>query len=203
VPLNLPVGEDEALARALAGREELGQVREGIGGAEAGVRLATAAFLPAVSLALDYGFQGRDIRFSGEQDFWTASVAVSWNLFNGGQDAARRQGARADAERLRVRLQETEDLVRLDVRQAFEAAVVAREAIATADARLAAATRTFELVSRRYEEGLATPVELLDARTTLTSAELNRVVTLYRYAIQRVDLERAAALRDLEGREES
>jgi outer membrane protein TolC len=165
--------------------------------------LATAAFLPAVALALDYGFQGRDVRFNGDHDFWTASVAVSWNLFNGGQDAARRQGARADAERLRARLEEAEDLVRLDVRQAFEAAVVARDAIATAEARLVAARRTFELVSRRYQEGLATPVELLDARTTLTSAELNRVVTLYRFAIHRVDLERAAALRDLGRLEES
>jgi hypothetical protein len=37
----------------------------------------------------------------------------------------------------------------------------------------------------------------VDARTALTSAELNRVMTAYRYAIRYVDLERAAALRDL------
>ena len=50
---------------------------------------------------------------------------------------------------------------------------------------------------RRYEEGLATQVEYLDARTTFTTAELNRSATVYRYAIRYVDLERAAALRDL------
>jgi outer membrane protein len=75
--------------------------------------------------------------------------------------------------------------------------VVARDAIATAEARLAAARRSFELVRRRYEEGLASQVEFLDARTAFTSAELNRVATTYRYAIRYVDLERAAALRDL------
>jgi hypothetical protein len=37
----------------------------------------------------------------------------------------------------------------------------------------------------------------VDARTSLTQAESNQVLTLYRYAIHWVDLERAAALRDL------
>ncbi|MGH7447101.1 MAG: TolC family protein [Longimicrobiales bacterium] len=201
--LDLPVREEEAEARALSGREELREVQAGIGGAEAGVRQASAAFLPAVSVALDYGFQGRDVRFSDAQDFWTASVVVSWNLFSGGQDLARRQAAQADAARLRTRLREAEDLVRLDVRQAYQAAAVARDAIGTAEDRRAAARRTFELVSRRYAEGLASPIEFLDARTALTRAELNRVVTLYRYAIRRVDLVRAAALLDLTAMEKS
>ena len=88
-------------------------------------------------------------------------------------------------------------MVRLDVRQAYRATLVARDAIEAAQDRLASAQRSFQLVRRRYEEGLATQIEFLDARTTLTSAELNRVVTVYRYAIRWVDLERAAALRDL------
>jgi outer membrane protein len=89
------------------------------------------------------------------------------------------------------------------VRQAYDAAVVARDAIGTAEARLAAARRSFELVRRRYEEGLASQVEFIDARTAYTNADLNRVVTVYRYAIRYVDLERAAALRELDrnGRE--
>src|SRR5256712_742689 len=74
---------------------------------------------------------------------------------------------------------------------------VARAAITTADARLEAARRTFELVRRRYEEGVASPIEFVDARTAYTSAQLNRVVTAYRYAMRWVELERAAALREV------
>src|SRR3989442_1216380 len=70
-------------------------------------------------------------------------------------------------------------------------------AAATADARLEAARRTFALVRRRYDEGIASPIEFVDARTAYTSAELNRVLTAYRYAMRWVDLERAAALRTL------
>jgi outer membrane protein len=193
----IALSEEQAVVSALARREELTQTDAGVRAADAGVRLASASFLPSIGLALDYGFQGSDLRFSGDNDFAVASVVLSWNLSIGGSDRARRSAARADAERLRLHRAELEDLVRLDVRQAYDAAVVARDAIATAGARLAAARRSFELVRRRYEEGLASQVEFLDARTAFTSAELNRVATVYRYAIRYVDLERAAALRDL------
>jgi outer membrane protein TolC len=189
--------QEQAVVSALARREELAGAESQIRAADAGVRLATAAFLPAVSLVADYGYQGSEFRFSGDEDFRAVSLVFSWELFNGGGDQARRSAARAEAERLRLRRTDLEDEVRLDVRQAYEAAVVAREAIATAEARLAAAQRSFELVRRRYEEGLVTLVEFLDARTAFTSATLNRSATVYRYAIRYVDLERAAALRDL------
>ena len=194
----LTLTEEQAVANALTRREELPQAKAGIRAAEAGVRLATASFLPSVSIALDYGFQGSDLSFSRENDFAVASVVVSWNLFNGGRDLARRQSAQLEADRLRLRRTELEDLIRLEVRQAYEAAVVARNAITTAEARLAAAKRSFELVRRRYQEGVATQVEFLDARTSFTNSELNRTQTVYRYAIRYVELERAAALRRID-----
>jgi outer membrane protein TolC len=197
VRFELTLTEEQVVSSALARREELFQAGAGIQAAEAGVRLATSSFLPSVSLALDYGFQGNDLSFSRENDFAMASVVVSWNLFRGGRDQARRQSAKLEADRLRLRRTELEDLVRLDARQAYEAAVVARDAIATSEARLAAAQRSFDLIRRRYEEGLATQVEFLDARTSFTNADLNRIQTVYRYAVRYVDLERAAALREI------
>lgn len=187
----------DAEVSALAGREELQVAGAGVAAADAGTRMVAAAFLPSVSLALDYTLQGRELRLDREDEAWAASVVVSWNLFNGGQDRARLQGARSDAARVRVQVQEVEELIRLDVRQAHEAARVAEAARVPAEARLAAARRAFELVRRRSEEGLATPLEFLDARSTLTAAELNRVITLHREAVRRVELERAAALRSL------
>jgi outer membrane protein TolC len=175
----------------------LRQADAGVRTAVAGKRVATAAFMPSAALALDYGYQGPDLAFREDEDFWTASVVVSWSLFNSGRDPARRAAAGYDADRARARRQELADLIALDARNAHQAALVARAAIATAEARLEAARRTSTLVRRRFEEGAASSFELVDARAALTSAELNRVLTAYRYAIRWVDLERAAALRDL------
>ncbi len=195
--LPLDITADSAVARALAAREELRQADAGVRAAQASGRAATAAFFPSVSVALDYGFQGPDIAFRSSNDFWLASVVVSWNLFNGGRDAARASEAGYEADRARTQRQDLADRIALQVRTAHEAAAVARSAITTADARLEAARRTFELVRRRYEEGVASPIEFVDARTAYTSAQLNRVLTAYRYAIRWVELERAAALREV------
>ena len=171
---------------------------DGVGAAQALSRAATAAYLPSVSLAVDYGFQGRDLAFRPSQDYWVASVVVSWNLFDGGQDAARRGAAGLEVARIRTLRQDLEEKIALEVRTAYDAAATARAAIATATDRLDAARSTWQLVRRRYEEGVAGSVELVDARTELTTAELNRSVTAYQYAIRYVELERAAALRDID-----
>jgi outer membrane protein TolC len=197
VLFELTLMEDEVVRLALEHRSELDALRENIRASEARVRAARASSLPEMAFALDYGFQGKDLAFNGEQAFWAASLIVSWNLYDGGQDGARRSAAQADARRASLQLEETEALIRLEVLHAYNAAVVARAAIATARDRLTAARRSFVLVRRRYEEGLASQVEFLDARTALTRAELNRVVTVYRYAIRWIELERAAALLDM------
>ncbi len=195
--LPLAISVDRAVAHALAAREELHEAEAAVRTGEAAMRVATAAYLPSVGVALEYGYQGSRPVFDRSEDYWTASVAVSWNLFNGGGDQARHAAAEYDVERVRTQRQDLTDKIALEVRTAHEAARVARTAIVTAEARLDAARRTFTLVRRRFEEGTASPFELVDARTGLTNAELNRVLTAYRYAIRWVDLERAAALRDV------
>jgi outer membrane protein TolC len=196
--LEIGITEYEANASAMERREELRQASSGLGAAQAAGRIATAAYLPSVALSLDYGYQGNDLGFSGDDDFVMASVVVSWSLFEGGRHGANRQAARADVDRSLAMRRQAEEMVRLDVQQAYESAVVARGAIDAAEARLASAERTFGLVRRKYEEGVASQIEFIDARVALTNAELNRVLTIYRYGVRWVELERAAALREIE-----
>ena len=196
--LPLPLAEDEAVRAALAGREELSQGDAGVRAAESQVRLARAGQLPTVALAVDYGIQGNAYRFGTDDDFAIASLVVSWNAWNGGQHGARREQARIDADMARSRREEIGRQVELHVRTAWRAAEVARTAIATAEDRLAAAERTYQLVERRWQEGIAPQIELLDARTAFTSAGLNLILTRYEYAARWVELERAAALRPLD-----
>lgn len=186
-----------SLASASARREELRQVSAGVDAARAQGRLATAAFLPSVGAAIDYGVQGNRYRFRRDADFAVATLQLQWNLFNGGQDVARRQQARLDEQRLLVQRRELERQIALEVRQAHEGAEVARRAVTTADARLAAADRAFQLVARRYTEGMSPLVEFLDARTAYTTAGLNRILSVYDALQRQVELARAAALDDV------
>lgn len=189
---------EEAVARGRRAREELMQLAAGVEVAEAQKRLARASYLPSVSLALDYGVQGNEYRLNRESDFAVVSVVATWNVFNGMQDAARAEQASLEAARTRMQQEDVERQIELQARTAWAAAKVGEKAVAAAQARAEAARRSYELVSRRYEEGMASPLELLDARTAHTNAELNRVLTVHEFFARRVELERAAALRDLD-----
>jgi outer membrane protein TolC len=189
---------DDAVRTALMRREELRQAEGGVRVAEAQQRLARSSLLPSVALAVDYGVQGNDYRFNARNDVAVASLVFSWNVFNGGQDDARRQQASLEVERGALRRQEIEHQIEMQVRQAYDAVTVAQRALRAAQDRLTAARRSFELVNRRHAEGIAPQIEYIDARTSLTNAELNSILTQYQYAADYVELERAAALRVLE-----
>jgi len=186
----------EALVHhALTARPELREADATIRSARASVRLATAGLLPSLAVAVDYGFSGNQLRFSGDNDLVMGTVALQWTPFRGGRDQARRDEALLALERTGTARRDLEETVGREVRNAWDAARVAREAIATAGERLAAASRTFELVRRRYEEGLASHLEFTQARADHTNAGLNELLTRYSYAARAVELERAAALR--------
>ena len=185
---------DDAIASGTGRRAELRALGAAERAALAQRRAAQSNYLPNLAVALDYGVQGNDYRFSRDVDFTTVSVVASWNLFNGGRDAARAEQAGLEARRLALQGEDAKRGVELQVRLAWQAAEVARAGIATAEDQRVAAARTHELVRRRAEEGLATPLELSQARTQLTAAELNAVFTSYDYYLRRVELDRAAAL---------
>lgn len=185
---------ESALAMGRDGREELRALEAARRSAEAQRRVAQGSFLPNLAVAVDYGIQGNEYRFARDADFTLVSVVASWNLFNGGRDQARVQQARLEAERYALQGEDATRGVELQVRMAWQAAAVARTAIETAEAQLEAADRTWQLVRRRAEEGLAPPIELSEARVARTAAQLNAVLTTYDYYLRRVELDRAAAL---------
>lgn len=185
------------LAHALTHREELAQAGSGITLARAQQRMATAAYLPSVALAASYGVQGDRYRFNTRNDVGLASLVMSWNAFNGGQDAARREQANATRTEAEYRRREAERAIALQLGNAYDAVQSARSTLTNASDRLASAERAFSLVQRRFAEGLATPVEFLSARTAFTSAAINQVITRFTFATRAVELERAAALRSL------
>lgn len=188
---------ETVLARALQRREELAQTGSLIEIARAQERVASSAFLPNLSLGASYGVQGDAYRFDRNNDVGLASLVLGWNLFNGTQDAARREQARASRTEAEYRRREAERAVRRDVLNAWDAVQAARSNLVTADDRYASAQRAFSLVQRRYAEGLATQIEFLSARSAFTGAALNQVITRFSFATRVVDLERAAALRSL------
>ncbi len=182
---------------ALAHREELQQADDRLHIAHAQRRIANAAYLPSVVLAASYGVQGDRYQFDRTRDVTIASLALTWNFFNGFQDHARREQASFARDEATYRRREIERIVRVQVVNAFDAVASARLSLTSANDRYESAQRAFALVQRRYAEGLSAQIDFLSARAAYTAAALNQVITRYTVAARVIDLERAAALRTL------
>ncbi len=178
-------------------REEFQVAGAAMGAARAQRNSAKSSLLPSVALAVDYGWQGNTYEFDRNHDVAVGSLVFSWSIFNGRQDAARLDAARSAQRGAELQRAEIDRQVALDVRTAWDALEVARENEAASVERLTSARAAFTLVDRRFTEGYAPHLEWSDARARLTAAELNVVLARYTLAARIVNLERAAALRDL------
>jgi outer membrane protein TolC len=184
-------------SRALAGREEFQQLQQAIAATGHAAKLATSAQLPTMSLVLDYGIQGEKYRFGQNDDFWVATIALQWNIFNGFQGRARREQALLEQQALQARLEELQNQVQLQILEAYDEVNVAKKIIAAANDRLASARQSFRIIAKKYDQGLSPQIEFLDARTMLTNAEINAILAKYDYQVKISRLERVAALYDL------
>jgi outer membrane protein len=200
-PPQAPAGQEGALEQlwsaALGRRPEVSRVDELRKAAEQQVRIARHQKWPTLSFGFDAGTQGIDYRFGEGYNFGTASLVFSWRLFDGGGDTARVRQARAAERQLVLRQEEVAQQIRLEVQQAFDRLTTARDSLATAAARADAARAAFRIASRKRDEGVISQVEFIDARSALTSAELNHNVTRFEVHARRAELEYATSTGDI------
>ncbi len=188
-----PADLESSVKTALQHREEIDQLGLAIEAAGNGVRLAGSGYLPSVNVVLDYGIQGEEYRFTDEDDFWMGSILFEWNLFDGFQKKARRDRAVLEKKHLETRFEQLRARIRLQVQEAYDNLHVARMGIDSARDRVASARFSFDIVRRKYREGMSPQIEFLDARNTLTSAEVSRIVAVYDYRIRLAEFERVTA----------
>ena len=199
-PADLQSGDaalEQLWGAALARRPELAQLEQLQRATTEQVRIARQQRWPTLVLALDGGVQGEDYRAGDGYNFATASVVFTWRLFDGGADAARVREARVAEQQLVLREEELAQQIRLEVQQAFDRLVAARDSLSTALARAEAARAGFRIASRKRDEGVISQVEFIDARSALTRAELNLNLTRFEVLARRAELEYATSSGEL------
>lgn len=172
-PPRLEESLDQLTEKALRRRPELLALRQSLEAARAGVEAAQAQRRPTVGAAVSIAGQGSEL--TDLDGSWTVSLNASLNLFDGGVSAAKIAQAEAGAREAAEALRQTEEGIRLEVRQAYQAVREAEEAEPLALSGQSQARENLELVQLRYEAGLATPVDVTDAQVALAQAEAGYV----------------------------
>ena len=160
------------------------------------VRVARGALLPSVSVNMNYGrqiFPSDVFRFSG-QDWrtdWNASVNVSVPIFSGFRRQAEIDQARITLDQERLRLGQLRESVQLEYEQARGERERAAATIAARQRTVDQAQRVHDLTVLRYEQGLATQLEVSDARLALLQARTNLAQAISDFRIADASLTRS------------
>lgn len=184
-----PINLEEARAKAIQNREEFRQLRSAVAVTKNSISLTKGTFLPGVTGVLDYGYQGEKYSFTEKDDYWMASLVLQWNLFNGFQDRSKYKQSSLEKQKFETQLLELENKIKLQVQEATENLSVAHKSIIAAEERLNSAKQSFKIVNKKYEQGMASQIEYIDARTTFTNAGINRVIFRYDFQIRFVEFE--------------
>jgi outer membrane protein TolC len=172
---------EEARITAIQNRDELQQIEEYIQLNQHVTSLHRGKNIPGLFGVVDYGFQGEQYGFTGDDDFMLASLVMKWNLFQGNINHQKVQQSRIEGEKLDELYQQTRQQISLEVINHFYGLKAAYESVESARTQTRSAMRAYELISRKYSEGQSSLLELIDARTSLTGAVANVIVARSEY----------------------
>lgn len=171
----------ERLARDIASLEP--RLRADVQGAQAGAASANAnadraraTMLPRVISFARRDLNSTDRPFGGSSS-WSVGVMASWSLFSGASELSDQRSAHARSAGATAQLAGSLATANLDLERTSLSlqTAVARLAIARTTAHHA--EEAHRIVTRKYEGGLATIVELLDAAVVETQALLGLSAT--------------------------
>lgn len=178
-PSELPLPTPTAVEVALQQRPDLQASRWAVQAAEARYHLAEAQDAPNLGLQTDY--VTRNAAGFVQPNQWTVGLNLQIPLFDGGLAEARAGQAREVTEQLRALLQQAERNARLELESLRLEAANRRERIEVARRSIESAAEALRIARLRYQNGLSTNVELLDAQAAYTAAQQDLVAARYQY----------------------
>jgi outer membrane protein len=182
-PLPLALADEELRRLAQANRPELKELAAGLAKGEIAVRQARGAYLPTLYGTAAYQMNDRDIPFGRDNDAWQVGATLRWELFDG----LRRGEVKGKAEALRSAAAEYLENGRKEVALQVEESMLRRweagKRLEVARHAVADAEEVVRLVSRRFENSLATFADLVDAQTALNRARAQLVGSGSDYAL--------------------
>lgn len=160
------------------------------------VRIARGAYLPSVDLHVNYGRQaypGKLFDLGGQPwrtDF-TAVVGVTVPIFSGFRTRAEIQQAEVGLTQERLRLAQLRENVQLQYEQAMGERERAAADLGGRQRTVEQAQRVHDLTVMRYDQGLATQLEVSDARLALLQARTNLAQAIADFHLAEADVNRA------------
>lgn len=192
MPRLLAGSEQDLRRQAIERQAQIAALRAQMEAAGAQVEAARAGRRPQVSLMLRQDFNDKGIGLDASSQ--TVAGMLTWTAFDAGATRAAIDHAEAGRQEIAARLRQAEDGIALQVAEARRRALEAEERLAARELAVEQAEEASRIVKRRYENAMATVVELLTAQTQLDRARAEAVTARHDLALRRAELARAVGV---------
>ncbi|MFO8111695.1 MAG: TolC family protein [Desulfosalsimonadaceae bacterium] len=182
---------DAYIEYAFQHRQDLLAAEKWLLAAESNVKAERRDFFPSLSVEGSYSMVDEDLVYEGDDYNWQAALVASLPLFTGFKNTADVAKARAAESEMQAAYNRAKQEIRLDVRQAYADIQTRKKMIRHLNDQVDSARANYEQVSAKFEEGLASTVDLVDADTALNEAELSMANVYYRLQLDHLSLKLA------------
>jgi outer membrane protein len=163
------------LSEAMNNRPDISQAQAAIGSSKASAKAAKISLYPIPQVTAEYqrglgGLSGNSTQIFG---------GISFNLFDGGANRAAYREAKANQESAEKRHQQLIKDIEAQVRQAHINVNDSIERLSASQIGLETAQKNYEVQQERYKQGLAIPLDLLNAEVQVVTAQTNLVQAQY------------------------
>ena len=179
VPFNGNVGD--CLDFAMDNRKELLIDKYQVQQKELAVKNAKAGYLPTVDLSLGAGWDKQVLPDGGNHEY-SASVGVSWNIFDSGVTEGKVDAAQTELKIAQATLLKDKNDIDLAVRKDYNSMREAEERFNSTQTAVKQAEEDFFIANEKYKAGEGIMLDIIDAQEALSTARHNYISAQYDYA---------------------
>lgn len=156
-------------------------------------RAALATLGPTLSVSAQYNLLDVFEQPVRTTDGYSFALQARWNFFDGGAAAARAAQQQKDKEIAETRFVQGRNTVRFQVEQAFATLQSNRANITTTSVAVDQAREALRLARLRFQAGVGTQTDVINAETDLTRTEGSQVSAIIGYNRSLAQLQRAVS----------
>jgi outer membrane protein len=192
VPEEFTIAVEQVLESAYQNRPEMRQIKQAEKLNQYQRKIAEAGYKPSITLVGTY--EGASLDYIPEHwndsRLWTLTLNITGNIFDGFATPAKVTGAQKNMELTLIQESGLRDQIKLDVEQSVQNIQESLEVIHANQSNINMAKESLELTEIRFNEGMATTMDIMDSQLALDQA-LNgyyQGVASYLNAVAKFDL---------------
>ncbi len=174
-------------------REELKQLHSTQNLLEINQKLNNTYKLPVLNGFYNIGFQGYGYRFGDKQFYQLGGLQLTWNIFKGNDNKLKVKQTQIDIDAIKNQYNNVSQQVTLQVITTYNQYQSAITAMRNANDEVLSTHEAYRLTSSRYIQGEALQIELIDARTQMTNADITYSLAQLAVLTKEAEIERVTA----------